>query len=314
MAKNKRKPEKMKFTGLIRYPGKGIKGMSKKSVIPGGFYIKARKIQQSAIQHAPPHIREVWEWLLMRANHTDARYNGHLIKRGQVFCSWRHIQEGLYWQVGYRKMRYSQSQIETGTKWLTQAEMIAATKTKRGRIITIVNYDLYQNPTNYEYRTEARNESRDETRDACRMYRCKNKKNEKYRPNSDEFRFSQLLLDLILERKPNFTEGQDTRREKTLQRWAVHIGRLIRTNKRTPEQVEAVIRWCQQDDFWQNNILSTEKLRKQIDKLELAMEKTGEQEYVKPLQYDSGGLTPRERLRIELENEKQQKREDTERT
>jgi hypothetical protein len=80
--------------------------------------------------------------------------------------------------------------------------------------------------------------------------------------NSDEFRLSELLLNLILERKKDF-------KKPDLRSWSVSIERMIRLDKRTPERIEAVIRWCQQDDFWQNNILSTEKLRKQFDQLEL---------------------------------------------
>ena len=47
---------------------------------------------------------------------------------------------------------------------------------------------------------------------------------------------------------------------------------MIRLDKRKPERIEAVIRWCQQDPFWQSNILSAETLRKQFDRLELRMQ------------------------------------------
>jgi hypothetical protein len=85
------------------------------------------------------------------------------------------------------------------------------------------------------------------------------------RPKSDDFRLSELLLDLILERKPDF-------KKPNLDAWAKHVDRMIRLDGRKPERVEAVIRWSQEDSFWKNNILSTEKLRKQFDKLELKME------------------------------------------
>jgi hypothetical protein len=90
----------------------------------------------------------------------------------------------------------------------------------------------------------------------------------KFSPASEEFRLSKLLLDLILERKPNF-------RKPDLQKWAVHVDRLIRLDERTPDQIESIIRWCQQDSFWQNNILSTHKLRDQLDQLELRMKVGG---------------------------------------
>jgi hypothetical protein len=44
---------------------------------------------------------------------------------------------------------------------------------------------------------------------------------------------------------------------------------MIRLDNRAPESIEAVIRWCQADTFWQNNILSGAKLREQYDQLDL---------------------------------------------
>lgn len=96
-----------------------------------------------------------------------------------------------------------------------------------------------------------------------------NKKN-KYNPNSDEFVLSKLLIKCILERKPDF-------KKPNIHHWAKHIDRMIRLDNRAPPRIREVIVWCQTDDFWQNNILSTEKLRKQFDKLELKMAGHNEQ-------------------------------------
>lgn len=91
-----------------------------------------------------------------------------------------------------------------------------------------------------------------------------------YSPNSEEFTLSGVLLNLILERKPDF-------KKPNLQTWAGHIDKMIRLDSRQPQRIGEVVRWCQLDDFWQNNILSTAKLRKQFDKLELRMAKNGKQ-------------------------------------
>ena len=42
---------------------------------------------------------------------------------------------------------------------------------------------------------------------------------------------------------------------------------MIRLDNRDPVEIEKVILWCQEDTFWQNNILSTKKLRFQFDQL-----------------------------------------------
>lgn len=118
----------------------------------------------------------------------------------------------------------------------------------------------------------------------------------KYRQNSVEFRLAALLLDLILQRKPDFREGQDSRREKTLQRWAVHVDRMVRLDNRKPERIEAVVRWCQADApsgergfGWQDNILSTAKLREKFDRLELAMGRSQQDSQPRVVEFEGSG-------------------------
>ena len=93
-----------------------------------------------------------------------------------------------------------------------------------------------------------------------------------YGQNSEEFRLSELLGELILKRKPDFTNILKAKKNNW-QKWAVHINELLRLDRKTPERIKAVIQWSQQDDFWQNNILSTQKLRKQFDTLDIKLSK-----------------------------------------
>ncbi|MFH1952541.1 MAG: replication protein [Pseudomonadota bacterium] len=87
---------------------------------------------------------------------------------------------------------------------------------------------------------------------------------------TEEFRLSKLLLDSIKNRRPSF-------KEPNLRSWSKEVGRMIRIDKREPEEISDVIEWCQEDDFWQNNILSTSKLRQKYDQLALKMTKTVKQ-------------------------------------
>lgn len=85
-------------------------------------------------------------------------------------------------------------------------------------------------------------------------------------PNHASLRLSKLLFSLMLKnnekaKKPNF------------EKWSEHIEKLIRIDKRSPGEIEHVIRWTQQDDFEMSNILSTEKLRKRFDQLWLKSNK-----------------------------------------
>lgn len=81
-----------------------------------------------------------------------------------------------------------------------------------------------------------------------------------YTPDSPEHRLSSLLYNLIKERDPKH-------RKPDIQKWADHINKLIRLDGRTEAEIQGVIEWCQKDQFWQSNILSTDKLRSKFDML-----------------------------------------------
>lgn len=77
---------------------------------------------------------------------------------------------------------------------------------------------------------------------------------------------AEWLHSLIKGRKPNF-------REPNMSSWYKEMSKIMFIDKRTRAQLFELISWCQQDNFWQNNILSPSKLRKQLDRLELQMGK-----------------------------------------
>lgn len=126
------------------------KPVVKEPIIPGGYILTARKVDDSDIAHTAPCIRETWLWLLRQCNHKPS---GN-IKRGQCVRTLSDIQEGLHWFVGYRKMMYSKTQCENAMNTLRKMEMITTAKTTRGLIITVCNYETYQNPKNYEDNSE----------------------------------------------------------------------------------------------------------------------------------------------------------------
>ena len=72
---------------------------------------------------------------------------------------------------------------------------------------------------------------------------------------------AQLLVDLIKRNNP------DWQLRGNMDTWAEHIDKLHRIDKRTYQQIEFMIRWTQNHNFWQQNILSTAKLRDQFNNL-----------------------------------------------
>ncbi len=87
-----------------------------------------------------------------------------------------------------------------------------------------------------------------------------------YTPKDMEL--ADLLAELIQVNNPQWqmTGNRDV--------WAEHIEKLRRIDKRTPEQIEFMIRWTQADSFWHKNILSTAKLREKFNNLIPQVKKT----------------------------------------
>jgi hypothetical protein len=78
---------------------------------------------------------------------------------------------------------------------------------------------------------------------------------------ADAYRLSALLRSRIL------INNEKAKTPKDLRKWAEDIDKMIRLDNRTPEEVENMIYFSQQDTFWQTNILSAGKLRDQFDQL-----------------------------------------------
>jgi hypothetical protein len=82
---------------------------------------------------------------------------------------------------------------------------------------------------------------------------------------TDAKRLCRLLADLIVENgcKP----------PKRTWRWVQDMDAVMRLDGRAAVEVETVIRWAQQDEFWRVNVLSPAKLREKFDQLRLARER-----------------------------------------
>lgn len=83
----------------------------------------------------------------------------------------------------------------------------------------------------------------------------------KFSADSVELKLAMYLFDKIKKNNPDHKELTDSQQQK----WADHIRLMIQRDNRSPQRIKNMIDWCQSDDFWKQNILSTAKLRKQYD-------------------------------------------------
>lgn len=64
-------------------------------------------------------------------------------------------------------------------------------------------------------------------------------------------------------------EDNGSKRPEVTDRWLMDMQRIHKLDERTWDEINAAIRWSQDDEFWRANILSPGKLRKQYDRMRL---------------------------------------------
>lgn len=84
--------------------------------------------------------------------------------------------------------------------------------------------------------------------------------------DSIEYRLADYLKKWLLKNNPNAKA-----KNCDMQKWSKQIDYMIRIDKRNPDEIKEVIKFCQTDSFWLKNILSTAKLRDQYDQLFIKM-------------------------------------------
>ncbi|MDU0963588.1 MAG: hypothetical protein E7A67_01075 [Peptostreptococcus anaerobius] len=199
--------------------------------------------------------RDVIITILLMADHEEKEwiYKGKKYKTlpGQVFSSLQ----------GIANMCGKDCTRETVRTTITHAEQygfLTKETHKTHTLITIENWETYQDiHTRETQNSPIINTNSPEGRPLTRR---KKKEEILYSQNSDEFRLSNLLYELIKKNNPKF-------KQPNLNNWCGYVDKMLRIDRRSVADIETVIRWCQQDDFWHKNILSTDKLRKQFDKL-----------------------------------------------
>ncbi len=210
-----------------------------------------------------PEQKTILITLLLMANHKDKEWEWKgkkfKAKPGQFITSLNSI-------VKKCGKGISTQNVRTALDRFKKYEFLTYESTKTGRLITIVNWGLYQelkDNANKGINKGVTNNQQSTNKELTTNKNDKNVKNDKkynYMSDSNEYRLATYLFNYIRNNNPNA-------KEPNLQKWSRHFDYILRIDKRDIEEVKAVIKWCQKNDFWYKNILSPDKLRKQYDRL-----------------------------------------------
>lgn len=214
-----------------------------------------------------PEQKTILITLLLMANHKEKEWewNGKRFKAipGQLVTSLNNIVKNCGKGISIQNVR-------TALDRFKKYEFLTYESTKTGRLINIVNWGIYQEQkeeTNKDINKDLTKGQQRANKDLTTNKNDKNVKNErnnKYMSDSNEYRLASYLFNFI---KRNNNQAK----EPNFQSWAKQFDYILRIDKRNIEDVQHVISWCQNDSFWNKNILSPDKLRKHFDKLYLQM-------------------------------------------
>jgi DNA-binding Lrp family transcriptional regulator len=175
-------------------------------------------------------LLKVWIWCLLRASYKE-RWVSLKVGKGQTEI---HLLPGQF--IFGRKTAAKDLKMNPSTVWkrikkLENMQNCDIQSNNQYSVVTIVNWGFYQGDgKKVTAKVTAREQPSDTNKKVKKVKKVKNS----YSLNSHEFRLSELLLNLILERRDSF-------KRPDLQKWARHIDLMIRVDGRPPEEIERVI-------------------------------------------------------------------------
>jgi hypothetical protein len=89
--------------------------------------------------YSKPVVKSVFIHSLLRANHKDGKWQGKPVKRGQFISSI---------DAMMRELGHSRQEIRTALKHLKSTNELTSVSGSQHTVFTVINYDLYQEPTN----------------------------------------------------------------------------------------------------------------------------------------------------------------------
>ena len=142
--------------------------------MPNNGYIKLHRSLLDWEWYKDSNVVRVFLHLLLKANHTDQRWKGNIIKRGELITSYEHLSQ----EIG----DLSISQVRTALEKLKLTGEIASQSNNLFTAITINNYGTYQGVSKPN-RKQIANKSQTNRKQIATNKNDKNDKNEKNEKN-----------------------------------------------------------------------------------------------------------------------------------
>lgn len=198
------------------------------------------------------------------------------LNRGQYLRSYRNLQKDLVYLDKKAFKQYSLSTIKDKVDQLVKEGRIRIESTDYGTLFTVVNYEEYQGFERYtnllseqqpnssrtvteQYPNNNKNDKNDKNDKNVNNSPRNTRKKRVYADDDPNKKLAKLLFKLI-------SKNQSIQ-DPDFDKWANTIRLTIEADKRTGKEVQEMIVWSSQSDFWSSVILSPTSLRKHFDKM-----------------------------------------------
>lgn len=217
-------------------------------------------------------LLKVWIWCLLKANFNDATWEPVVIGKGKIEVNIKRGQFVFGRNSAARELNMKPTSVRKRMLKLKNIGNIDMQSDTHYTIVTVRNYLDYQPVLKKsDKQSDRQGTGKGQASDTREEEKEEKKEKKLITPLTEtEFQHSPLslcnyFLKSILSWKPDFTLPTDA---VFTNRWIVEMDRLMRINKKTPEQIRKMIDLVSDDDFWRGNILSISKIRKQWDQLD----------------------------------------------
>lgn len=201
-----------------------------------------------------PYIAHLFIYLLLKANHADGQWQGILVKRGQLITGREKLQQAT---------GISEYGVKDGLKKLQKSNSIVVKSSNKYSLITICNYDAYQNDSydivqeitrqTAQQSTQQKSSKNPSEIQQTSTNKNKEKKIEEVKEYSDEIL---NFYDEILVFFPQSTIPKEVAKRKG---WLDAIVELKEKHSSLHE-LKKIIQHYRKDDFWAGNFLTLPKL------------------------------------------------------
>ena len=223
-----------------------------------------------------------WEWYkngnvftvfihcLLKANWKDKKWEWTLIKRWEFITSYQNLANELSWKHN----KFTVMQVRTALKKLNITWEITIKTTNKFTIVKVNNYNTYQvNNTEDNNQITNKQQSNNNQITTTNKDNKDNKDNKEinkaakikiFEPSSFEYRITEFFIEEHLKlQNPSFIYLYNKNwKEKLINKWGDEIRKMREIDKYTEEQIDFIIKYLFQNDFWVKQISSMEKFRK----------------------------------------------------